>query len=162
MRVFGAGGFGSVFGPPAGDDKAKRERLRARLREHGRPCYVRFGDAPASGVSRTINRGEEPGLSVFPAHEMDGQVWLDPGEGRGLRGALFLSVGQGRPAYLARGRVVGRGAEGEPCLANFSLERIPDSRIRLVWQPSAEELRKYAGAIPGWILGAQAGRWAGL
>ena len=127
-----------VMGPGAvdrGEDEAER------VRRQGRPCYVRFGEAPKDGLSRDPFDNTEPGLSVFHGYEMpDGSVFVDPGEGWHLRGTLVVLIARGYPPFIARGRWVGTGGAGEPCLADFTLEPVPLGRVSTLYPPTREEM----------------------
>jgi hypothetical protein len=116
--------------------KAKRERRRQELREHGRPCYVRFGDPPPDGISRNhLNGRPEGGLSVFPAFEMGGRYIIDPGEdGDLVMSLLICMVAHPGPTYLVRGIVVGTGGATEPVLKDFALEPIPREAVESLWE----------------------------
>lgn len=87
--------------------------------------YVRFGNVPESGKSRNYRDDiEEPGVSCYEGRLLaDGSYFL-------LMNTTSLAsfVREGfmgeRPAYLLRGELAGKGADGEPCVAVTSAKRI--------------------------------------
>ncbi len=110
--------------------------MRRRLAEIGaRPCYVRLGHPPSGGMSRNFyDDTDEGGMSVFPAFETPaGEYVIEPGEDIGLINILQLLLMQGRPAFLAAGRVAGTGTAAEPLLADFSLEPLEREDLRTLW-----------------------------
>ncbi len=91
--------------------------------------YLRFGEPPASGRSVMWPlRGLEAGVSVFEALPRRGGGYVVRLTGWTLIGDLYRILGERppRPAYVAEGRVVGRGEMGgEPLLADVRLtERV--------------------------------------
>lgn len=83
--------------------------------------YIRFGDLPEGGRSRNHATGEyEPGVSCYDASwDYEDGCWRICGGG--LVGAIMAAAIKGVPAYLARGREVGRGSDGEPCIADATI-----------------------------------------
>lgn len=97
--------------------------------------YIRFGEIPeneASGIYRgEVKVGEEKGVSVYDAVEIDGQ-WRVV-----LPNPLLKEVGfdlynfisntkhmvetERRAMYLVQGDEVGRGATNEPLLKNITI-----------------------------------------
>ncbi len=114
------------------------EELRERY-----PLYVRFGDAPAGGISLDHKTMQpEPGLSVFRAHSPEEGVYMLHATSPSLADAYKKFVyDAGRPVFLAEGTEVGRGGGHEPCLApDASLRLLPEgTRLGCAdpWQPYA-------------------------
>ena len=99
--------------------------------------YIRFGERPeneVSGIYRgEVKVGEEKGVSVYDAVEMDGE-WRVV-----LPNPLLKEVGfdlynfisntkhlvetERRPMYLVQGNEVGRGSTNEPLLKNITIIR---------------------------------------
>ena len=137
------------------DALAERRRLRAELKDRGAArCLVRFGWAPPGGVSLDARAGRSLGLSVFEGFRLGGDVYVDPGEDRMMQLMLSLLTAERRPVFLARGRVVGRDPAGELCLGpGFELERVPDSRVWLVYRPDLADIaeaRRRTLLAPRW------------
>lgn len=98
-------------------------------------CYIRFGEIPKNEVSSIyrgeVKVGEEKGVSVYDAIEIDGE-WRVV-----LPNPLLKEVGfdlynfisstkhlvetERRPIYLVRGDEVGKGSTNEPLLRNVKI-----------------------------------------
>lgn len=131
----------------------KEQRLSALLEEAARtpaeelreryPLYVRFGDAPAGGISLDHKTMQpEPGLSAFRAYSPKEGVYVLHATSPSLADAYKKFVyDAGRPVFLAEGTEVGVGGGHEPCLTpDASLRLLPEgTRLGCVdsWQPYA-------------------------
>ncbi len=135
----------------------KEQRLSALLEEAARtpaeelreryPLYVRFGDAPAGGISLDYKTMQpEPGLSAFRARSLAslGQegVYVLHATSPSLADAYKKFVCDAdRPVFLAEGTEAGVGGGHEPCLApDASLRLLPEgTRLGCAdpWQPYA-------------------------
>lgn len=93
--------------------------------------YIRFGTLPENGFSRNHHAGTiEVGVSCYEARQLpDGSFFL-------LMSVASLSsmVLQGflgnRPAYILRGKVIGKGSDGEPCMKAPRAKRLGGATIR--------------------------------
>jgi hypothetical protein len=104
--------------------QAARREFDARLavcQAHGTPVYVRFGVCPAGGQSYNHKDNRyEAGVSVYGGWRLpDATVVLD------MRTVDWIShvfsEFAGRAMFLAAGRRVGTGSDGEPLLADVTL-----------------------------------------
>ena len=98
-----------------------------------RRTYLRFGGIPAGersaklGPSGHIQRREK-GVSVFPARmTAEGHYLLDLDNPLQFTLTSLMAL-SGRPAYLFRGRVCGRGGTGEPLLRDVDYAVLLPSR----------------------------------
>ena len=115
------------------------EALAAGLPKDAPTAYVRFGDLPPDERSQIwgpAGSTHEEGVSVFAARETaDGHYLLDLDNS--LQHVLTAMAEDGqRPAYVARGRGVGRGTNGEPLLRDVDLEPLPDGALVITKTPS--------------------------
>jgi hypothetical protein len=124
-------------------------------------AYLRFGELPADGRSsmllglRLPSVPLEDGVSVFAAERTD-RGWTalvgDADVSRGLLGVFLSMVCARRPVYLAHGRVVGEGGDGEPLLAEATLEEIPPE-VPIYASPSLPLVDFWTALYNGWRIG---------
>ena len=126
---------------------ARRPDLYDALKAGGwavepRRTYLRFGDAPADGKSMrwgptNANGRYERGVSVFSARTTsEGHVLLNLDNPLQFTLTSMIAL-SGRPAYLLRGRVCGKGTSGEPLLRDVDyLEPLPNDCLVATKTPS--------------------------
>ena len=120
-------------------DSSKEDCL-AWLEKQGekKPLYIRFGDVPSNETSKIyrgeVEIGEENGVSVYPAFELNGNVVLGltlPITKTTLYTQQHLLEYDNRPCYLVTGDFVGKGSDGEPLINNVKiLRRITEYRVK--------------------------------
>lgn len=113
------------------------QRMRDNMAaQGGAQRFIRFGPLPQGGRSRNFATGEmEKGVSVFGAKfdPLHGTFRFD--EDGTEPGAIFSHLFSGSEPMLVEGRVVGRGSDGEPVIAN------PKVVGRLLFDPEADGFR---------------------
>lgn len=118
-----------------------QKELLAWLEKQGttRQLYVRFGDIPDDEKSKIYRGdegeiGEEDGVSVYPAFEVDGNIVLGltlPITRTTLHTQQHLLEYDDRPCYLVSGDYVGKGVDGEPLIRNVSIiKQVDNYRIK--------------------------------
>lgn len=135
-----------IFDPCSGFWEGRRRRQRETTRpeewrsrglppcpaprEDWEPVYLRFGDPPASGRSRSwISGVEEGGVSVFGAYRTPEGAYLVDFEENTSLALHFLDFERAGafPVLVVAGERAGTGAGGEPVLANISsCEPVPE------------------------------------
>lgn len=103
-----------------------------------KPLYIRFGDVPSNETSKIyrgeVEIGEEKGVSVYPAFEVNGNIVLGltlPITKSTLYTQQHLLEYDNRPCYLVSGDYVGEGTDGEPLIRNISIiKRLDNYRIK--------------------------------
>lgn len=99
--------------------------------------YIRFGEIPeneVSGIYRgEIKVGEEKGVSVYDAVEIDGEwrvVLPNPllkevgfDLYNFIQATEYMYESEHKPMYLVQGDEVGKGATNEPLLKNITIIR---------------------------------------
>jgi hypothetical protein len=102
----------------------RKAAIRADAIASGQPGYYRVGQVPACGFS--INYRDnvpEPGVSAFEGWLMpNGDLVIDS-SAIDIVSGLFI-VADDKPWFRLTGDVVGRGADGEPCLRVVTANRI--------------------------------------
>ncbi|WP_350348308.1 DUF6098 family protein [Agromyces sp. G08B096] len=123
-------------GPDAGDAVPPIDTIAALARALGeQPAYIRYSEGPSDDLTRgsidTESGLELPGLSVNP---LDPEPWWT----RPVEDWLARQLCQykhlhdrnpDRRAWLVRGRVVGRGPDCEPLLADVEFEAELDETL---------------------------------
>lgn len=112
----------------------------AWLEKQGRqkPLYIRFGDVPSNETSKIyrgeVEIGEENGVSVYPAFEVNGNIVLGltlPITKTTLYTQQHLLEYDNRPCYLVNGDYVGKDTDGEPLIRNITIiKRLDNYRIK--------------------------------
>jgi hypothetical protein len=117
--------------------------------------YIRFGEIPSNEKSKIYcgeeEVGEEDGVSVYPAFELNGNVVVGltlPITRTTLYTQQHLLEYDNRPCYLVSGDYVGKGADGEPLIRNISIiKRLENYRIKeqkpTEWSEEDEETLDY-------------------
>lgn len=111
--------------------------------------YVRFGDIPSNEKSKIYHEedevGEENGVSVYPAFELNGNIVLGltlPITKTTLYTQQHLLEYDNRPCYLVSGDYVGKGTDGEPLIKNISvIKRLENYRIKECEQKPVIEMK---------------------
>lgn len=101
--------------------------------------YVRFGDAPANGLSwNDEHEKHEAGMSCYRAewqgNDHDTLCITIPND----YCVFTLNQVRDRPLYAVTGNMVGRGGNGEPLLANATLTPISGVE-EITWCVDPEE-----------------------
>lgn len=124
---------------------AKLSRIAVRVKKwlekqgaERKQLYVRFGDIPSNEKSKIYRGeeeiGEENGVSVYPAFELNGNIVLGltlPITRTTLYTQQHLLEYDNRPCYLVSGDYVGSGTDGEPLIRNISIiKRLDNYRIK--------------------------------
>ena len=93
--------------------------------------FIRFGALPEGGVSKNHQAGIcEAGVSCYEARQLqDGSFYLLMSESS-LRSMVVHGFLGSRPAYILRGKVIGKGSDGEPCLESPKAKRLGGKIIR--------------------------------
>ena len=118
-----------------------QKELLAWLEKQGterKQLYVRFGDIPSNEKSKIYRGeeeiGEENGVSVYPAFELNGNIVLGltlPITRTTLYTQQHLLEYDNRPCYLVSGDYIGSGTDGEPLIRNISIiKRLDNYRIK--------------------------------
>lgn len=102
------------------------------------PLYVRFGDIPSNEKSKIYRGeeeiGEEDGVSVYPAFEVNGNIVLGltlPITKSTLYTQQHLLEYENRPCYLVKGDCVGKDADGQPLICNIQIiKKIDNYRVK--------------------------------
>ena len=109
--------------------------------EESGQAFLRFGDVPPGERSGKYGPGgeiekREEGVSVFPTRiTAAGHSLLNLDNS--LQYHLLFLISVGAPAYLLRGRVVGRGSAGEPLLRDVNYtEPLPSRSLVATKTPS--------------------------
>ena len=96
--------------------------------------YIRFGDVPNNEKSKIYRGekeiGEENGVSVYPAFEVNGNIVLGltlPITKTTLHTQQHLLEYDDRPCYLVKGNYVGKDTDGQPLIDNVHIIRKIDS-----------------------------------
>lgn len=100
--------------------------------------YVRFGDIPSNEKSKIYcgeeEIGEEDGVSVYPAFEVNGDIVLGltlPITKSTLYTQQHLLEYENRPCYLVKGDCVGKDADGQPLICNIKIiKKIDNYRVK--------------------------------
>ena len=116
------------------------KEILAWLEKQGRqkPLYIRFGDVQSNETSKIyrgeVEIGEENGVSVYPAFEVNGNIVLGltlPITKTTLYTQQHLLEYDNRPCYLVSGDYVGKGTDGEPLIRNITIiKRLDNYRIK--------------------------------
>jgi hypothetical protein len=100
----------------------RRDNADAAKWADAEPCYVRYGDIPATG--RSLNHADgtaEAGVSVFRGQRLpSGEARAIPATNQQMGSYLTLL---GRPLYIVEGDLVGVGSDGEPLLTHCRSHR---------------------------------------
>lgn len=116
------------------------EDILAWLKKLGeqQPLYIRFGEIPDNEKSKIYRGeeeiGEEDGVSVYPAFEVNGDIVLGltlPITRTTLYTQQHLLEYENRPCYLVKGDYVGKDADGQPLICNAQIiKKIDNYRIK--------------------------------
>jgi uncharacterized protein len=96
------------------------------------PLYIRFGGLPSGKLSAASEDMPndpkwEKGISVFRAHKtLEGDYVVDTAPVPTQVEMFWMCLHEKRPAFLAEGREVGTGGDGEPVLEDVTLTPIPE------------------------------------
>lgn len=112
----------------------------AWLKELGeqQPLYIRFGEIPDNEKSKIYRGeeeiGEEDGVSVYPAFEVNGDIVLGltlPITKTTLYTQQHLLEYDNRPCYLVKGDYVGKDTDGQPLINNIQIiKEIDNYRVK--------------------------------
>lgn len=102
------------------------------------PLYIRFGEIPDNEKSKIYcgeeEIGEEDGVSVYPAFEVNGDIVLGltlPITKSTLYTQQHLLEYENRPCYLVKGDCVGKDADGQPLIRNIQIiKKIDNYRVK--------------------------------
>lgn len=102
------------------------------------PFYIRFGDIPDDEKSKIYygeeEIGEEDGVSVYPAFEVNGNIVLGltlPITKSTLYTQQHLLEYENRPCYLVKGDCIGKDADGQPLICNIQIiKKIDNYRVK--------------------------------
>ena len=123
-------------------EEASHRGLAQRLVEAGLVAvevYLRMGEPPGRGPSRSIFGYDEEGVSVFAGNKTVHGHYVLQLPNWALRADLirFSSEDEAREAYFVRGRRVGTGSDGEPLLDEvWEVEPVPPPALVAVAPPS--------------------------
>ena len=121
-------------------DGIKVKDVIAWLEKQGeqQPLYIRFGEIPDNEKSKIYRGeeeiGEEDGVSVYPAFEVNGDIVLGltlPITKTTLYTQQHLLEYENRPCYLVKGDYVGKDADGQPLIHNVQIiKKIDNYRVK--------------------------------
>lgn len=102
------------------------------------PLYIRFGEIPDNEKSKIYRGeeeiGEEDGVSVYPAFEVNGNIVLGltlPITKTTLYTQQHLLEYENRPCYLVKGDYIGKDADGQPLICNVQIiKKIDNYRVK--------------------------------
>jgi hypothetical protein len=100
--------------------------------------YIRFGEIPDNEKSKIYcgeeEIGEEDGVSVYPAFEVNGNIVLGltlPITKTTLYTQQHLLEYENRPCYLVKGDYIGKDADGQPLIHNVQIiKKIDNYRVK--------------------------------
>ena len=103
-----------------------------------KPLYIRFGEIPDNEKSKIYcgeeETGEEGGVSVYPAFEVNGDIVLGltlPITKTTLYTQQHLLEYENRPCYLVKGDYVGKDTDGQPLINNIQIiKKIDNYRVK--------------------------------
>ena len=106
--------------------------------EEQQSLYIRFGEIPDNEKSKIYRGeeeiGEEDGVSVYPAFEVNGNIVLGltlPITKTTLYTQQHLLEYENRPCYLVKGDYVGKDADGQPLICNVQIiKKIDNYRVK--------------------------------
>ena len=106
--------------------------------EEQQSLYIRFGEIPDNEKSKIYRGeeeiGEEDGVSVYPAFEVNGDIVLGltlPITKTTLYTQQHLLEYENRPCYLVKGDYVGKDADGQPLICNVQIiKKIDNYRVK--------------------------------
>ena len=123
-----------------GDRWLKRDDIIAWLEKLGeqQSLYIRFGEIPNNEKSKIYRGeeeiGEEDGVSVYPAFEVNGDIVLGltlPITKSTLYTQQHLLEYENRPCYLVKGDYVGKDSDGQPLICNVQIiKKIDNYRVK--------------------------------
>ncbi len=122
-------------------EEASHRGLAHRLAEAGLlavEVYLRMGEPPGRGPSRSIFGYDEEGVSVFAGNKTVHGHYVLQLPNWALRADLIrFCEDEAREAYFVRGRRAGTGSDGEPLLGEvWEVEPVPPPALVAVAPPS--------------------------